>query len=880
MNLNIFRCRSLKARVTIFTLAIFLIGFWSLTFFASHMLREDMQHLLGDQQFSTVSILAAQVNQELDDRLRSLEKIAKEINPSILGDPAALQALLERHPVLQSLFNGGTFVTGIEGIAIVDVSLSAGRLGLNYMDRDFIAAALKEGKSTIGQPVIGKKLQTPVFSIGVPIWDTQGKVIGVLAGTTNLAMPNFMDKISQSRYGMSGGYFLVARQYRLIVTASDKTRVMEHFPAPGINPTLDRYIQGYEGSAVYVNPLGVEVLGSAKGIPVAGWFLGAILPTQEAFAPIRDMQQRMLLTTILLTLLAGSLTWWMTWWMLRRHLSPMLAATEMLIALSDTNQPPQPLPITTQDEIGQLIGGFNRLLETLVQREEALIEYNKLFTLFMRHSPVYCYIKDVNSKRSLVLQASENYQDMIGIPGSEMVGKTMEELFPPEFAAKISADDLAVVSKGDVLRLDEELNGRSYTSIKFPIVLGDKTLLAGYTIDITERKQAEAEKEKIEAQNRQFQKAKSLNTMAGAIAHHFNNQLHVVTGNLEMAMDALPRDADTFETLTEVLKAARKAAEVSGLLLTYIGQTPGKREPIDLSEVCRRSLTLLQAAAPKGIMLKADFPSSGPVIRAKACQIQQALTHLITNAWESAGEKQGAICLTVKTVSHANIPDSNRFPIDWQPQEIVYACLEVADEGHGIPDSDIEKLFDPFFTTKFTGRGLGLPVVLGIVRAHGGGIVVESEPGRGSVFRIFLPVSGKKIPILPEKEGKAPEIEGGCTVLLVEDEEQVRKMVKIMLTRLGFIVLTAKDGVEAIEVFRQHQDEVRCVLSDLTMPRMGGWDTLAALRKLSPDIPVILSSGYDEAHVMAGEHPERPNAFLGKPYQLKGLSDTINRILS
>ena len=268
MNLNLFRCRSLKARVTIFTLAIFLIGFWSLTFFASHMLREDMQHLLGDQQFSTVSILAAQVNQELDDRLRSLEKIAKEINPSILGDPAALQALLERHPVLQSLFNGGTFVTGIEGIAIVDVSLSAGRLGVNFMDRDFIANALNEGKATIGQPVICKTLLTPGFSIGVPIWDTQGKVIGVLAGTTNLAMPNFMDKISQSRYGMSGGYFLVARQYRLIVTASDKTRVMEQFPASGINPSLDHFIQGYEGFAVYVNPhpFGYKLQTSCKKI--------------------------------------------------------------------------------------------------------------------------------------------------------------------------------------------------------------------------------------------------------------------------------------------------------------------------------------------------------------------------------------------------------------------------------------------------------------------------------------------------------------------------------------------------------------------------------------------------------------------------------------
>ena len=205
----------------------------------------------------------------------------------------------------------------------------------------------------------------------------------------------------------------------------------------------------------------------------------------------------------------------------------------------------------------------------------------------------------------------------------------------------------------------------------------------------------------------------------------------------------------------------------------------------------------------------------------------------------------------------------------------------MADTGCGIADKDIEKLFDPFFTTKFTGRGLGLPVVLGIVRRAGGGITVESKPGQGSVFRVFLPViSRRSPPSLPEKAAKAPEIEGGGTVLLIEDEEQVRNMAEVMLTRLGYTVLEARDGIEAVEIFRQHQDEIRCVLSDLTMPRMDGWETLAALRKISPDIPVILSSGYDEAQVMAGEHPERPQAFLGKPYGLKELCGVIGRLLS
>jgi len=251
----------------------------------------------------------------------------------------------------------------------------------------------------------------------------------------------------------------------------------------------------------------------------------------------------------------------------------------------------------------------------------------------------------------------------------------------------------------------------------------------------------------------------------------------------------------------------------------------------------------------------------------------------------------GAIGLTIKTVSQMDIPTLKRFPIDWLPQEIAYTCLEVSDTGHGIARRDIEKIFDPFFTTKFTGRALGLSVVMGIVKAHGGGVTIESESGRGSTFRIFLPVSTEKLPCQPDlpkmpgalqtgKTEKISKTEGDGTVLLIEDEDPVRNMAKQMLTRLGYTVLEAKDGVEALEIFQQHQDEICCVLSDLTMPRMNGWETLIALRKLSPDIPVILSSGYDEAQVMAGEHPERPNAFLGKPYQRKGLSDTISRALT
>jgi len=407
----------------------------------------------------------------------------------------------------------------------------------------------------------------------------------------------------------------------------------------------------------------------------------------------------------------------------------------------------------------------------------------------------------------------------------------------------------------------------------------NKEFICAFVRDITERNRAETEKAEIEAQTRQLQKVESLGRMAGAIAHHFNNQIGAVIGNLEMAIDDLPPGAGPVSSLTAAMQAAGKAADVSGLMLTYLGQTPGKREPLDLSDVCLQNLPLLRTAIPNNVVLEADLSTPGPAISANANQIQQVLTNLLTNAWEAVGEDGGSIHLRVKAVSLTEIPIVHRNPIDWQPQDNAYACLEVTDTGCGIADKDIEKIFDPFFSSKFTGRGMGLAIVMGIVRAHGGAITVESEPGRGSAFRIFFPVSGEEVFRQPDKAAQPLATEVGGTVLLVEDEEMVRNMAAAMLNRLGFSVLEAKDGVEAVELFRQRQDEIRCVLTDLTMPRMNGWETLTALRKLAPGIPVILASGYDKAHVMAGDHPELPQVFLGKPYRLKGLSDAISQAM-
>ncbi|MDP3481419.1 MAG: response regulator [Desulfoprunum sp.] len=397
--------------------------------------------------------------------------------------------------------------------------------------------------------------------------------------------------------------------------------------------------------------------------------------------------------------------------------------------------------------------------------------------------------------------------------------------------------------------------------------------------DITERKQAEAQRINLEEQNRQIQKAESLECMAGAIAHLFNNQLCVVLANLEMTLEDMVGDALPRQNLVDAMQAARRSSEISGLLLTYLGQNNGKPDPLDLSVFCRNNLPRFQAAIPDGIAIETDFMTPGPVVSANANQLQQVLSHLLTNGWEAIGDRTGRVTVTTKTFPAADIPTSHIFPIDWQSSAESFACLEVKDTGGGMTDQKMDKIFDPFFTTKFTGRGLGLAVVIGLVKTWGGMIGVESEVGKGSIFRIFLPLVTAEVPLQTEMSAEPWNFNTGWTVLLVDDDYIVRNLIETVLNRLGITVFAAAGGNEALALFQQHQGSIHCLFTDLSMPDMNGWETLAALRKIEPGLPAILSSGYDETQAMSGDYAELPQAFLHKPFEINELKRVLNRVL-
>ena len=480
--------RSLKTRVTLFTLLIFVLSLWGLAYYASRMLSADIGQLLSEQQFSTASLVADKVNEELHDRIVALEVLAKRIDREALRHPAELQAMLEDRLVIRQLFNGGFFLTDIEGTVTASVPVEANRAGTNYMFRNHISSTLKEGKVTISTVAIGKALQVPIFSLAVPLRDAQGRVFGCLVGVINLTVNNFLDKIISTPYGKSGGYVIVSRPQRLVVTATNKERIMEPAPAPGVSPTIDRFIDGYEGTAIFVNPRGTEIFQSVKGIPLADWYLGAQLPAAVAFAPIHDMQQRMLIATILLTLVAGILTWWM----LRRQLAPMEVAARAIRARSDTGAAAEPLHNSTQDEIGQLIGGFNELLKTLQQRDQ----YQRAL---LDNFPFAVWLKDTESR---FLTVNAGFVTLFGTQNAEeLVGKTDFDIAPAELAEGYRADDRVVLETRQKKNVEEEIidagTRKWFETYKAPVIDSKGELLGtvGFSRDISDRRTAELELE-------------------------------------------------------------------------------------------------------------------------------------------------------------------------------------------------------------------------------------------------------------------------------------------------------------------------------------------------------------------------------------------------
>ncbi len=398
---------------------------------------------------------------------------------------------------------------------------------------------------------------------------------------------------------------------------------------------------------------------------------------------------------------------------------------------------------------------------------------------------------------------------------------------------------------------------------------------------LQEQKRAEEERQRLERHLLHLQKQESLGTMSGGIAHDFNNLLQAVLGNLELSLMKLPPDSPVCNLLNRAINAAERAAKLSGMMLAYSGKGVYSITEQNLTGLIEKNTSMLAAAISKCITFDLKLDPTMPPIMADGDQIRQVLMNLIINASEAIGNTNGSIILSTGT-QEFDQKTLNSSRLEEKLAAGRYAWMEVSDSGCGMDEVEKDKLFDPFFTTKFTGRGLGMSAAQGIIRAHKGAILVESSPGAGTTIRVLFPIAAGSQIVQASAAAVADHVSAGdrpaSIVLIVDDEEMIREVCTAMLGALDFETVTANDGEEAIRIFRERGERINLVLLDYCMPGMDGIAVFTELRKIRPDIPVLLASGYSEEEVTERFKGLGLNGFIQKPFNLKRLEDEVKRV--
>lgn len=538
------------------------------------------------------------------------------------------------------------------------------------------------------------------------------------------------------------------------------------------------------------------------------------------------------------------------------------------------------------DEGRKILVGFARDVTERLRAEEEVARLTRQQRLILDAVDEGIVGLDKDGRITFVNPATAR---LLGGPPGRMIGRTTQELFCNTAKGgdcELNGCAVCHVLDGSQRTVSAEGEFARLSGERFPVEYTASAIYEGATLvgavlvfkDMSQKRKAEEERRLFEQQLQQSQRLESLGLLAGGIAHDLNNMLVGILGNASLSLSQLDDRSGTRDRLTRIVSVCERASRVIRQILAYSGQVSCEVAPVDLNEFLEGVVEFARIGVTRAVTLETRFEPASLIANIDAGQMHQVVTNLVVNAFEAIGERPGRISISTRRVTHSQHELRRLYP----GQELVgdaWAAISVEDDGCGMSAETLEHIFEPFFSRKGAGRGLGLSAMHGIVRTHQGGVRVESELGKGTRFTVLLPLSPATQPSASQPQRAVP-IDAGRTVLVIDDEDDVRDVVEAMLQSEGLNTISASGGREGVELFSRHSRTIDAVLLDMTMPGMSGGEVYREIHAIRPDAPIVVSSGYSEESIPARLGTSGTVPFLPKPFTKHALLEKISAVLS
>lgn len=868
---------TMQNRLTLIVSLLFLCLMGVTSFLFLSMFKQQLRGIIATEQ----QLLLSEIGDSLTDKLSlahdQLVSNAALVDPAIVATGDTAQHFLDTRRGLQQIFDNHIFLFSPDGRLLAEAPFLPNRRGLDFSFRPYIKDTLATSAPVISNPYItSQPHKHPVIMMTAPVFEQGGRIIAILAGSLDLMSPNVLGKISAKKIGKTGYLYLTTAE-RVMIMHPDPARIFTEMPK-GQNLLYERALAGFEGTDETINAAGTPMLTSFKRLRVNNWLLAANYPQEEAYAPLTRAGQILLAGMLVIVLAALVVIRFFTYHLTR----PLQDFTQHVREIANKTGEERLFRTVGRDEIGTLIQAFNAMLEKLDRQQEELQQSEELYRTVTEFSTDVIFWRAPDKKMIFI---SSNCAQLTGYSEEEFLADPglLDTLFHSEDRERWVNHLHLMDEAGKELPLEFRIVAKTGTARWVSHICteihdenGSFLGLRGNLVDISERKMAEEEKDKIELQFKQAQKMESVGRLAGGVAHDFNNMMGVILGYTELAQCRVSPDHPLYDYLAEIKKAAERSANLTRQLLAFARKQAVTPRELDLNATVAGMLTMLQRLIGEDVSLIWRPQEDLWPVKMDPSQLDQLLANLCINA-RDAIDDVGTI--TIETGRYVFDEAYCTNHLGFKAGE--YVRLAISDNGCGMDKETLAHIFEPFFTTKGVGKGtgLGLATVYGVVKQNNGFVNVYSEPGQGTTFTIYLPrYVGNGVQVQTENL-KEPVMGGQETILLVEDDAAILDMTMMMLEGMGYTVLAANSPDKAIRLAKEHAGEICLLMTDVIMPEMNGRDLAKNLLSLYPRLKYLFMSGYTADIIAQHGVLGAGVSFIQKPFSIQELAATVRKVL-